>query len=157
MFGFTRMGTAHVPHHKNTADAPVHIYTDVKEVLLPLSQHIGAPATPLVKIGDTVTVGQKIAEANGVSTQEAERFFAQEMEKKIRGDNQVDEFYEKVKIMLIQEGEVSDAIGRLTDYTLYETLSYTEKQRYTLELSQRYLRALERFKKECMFLKNNNL
>lgn len=65
MFGFTRMGTAHVPHHKNTADAPVHIYTDVKEVLLPLSQHIGAPATPLVKIGDTVTVGQKIAEANG--------------------------------------------------------------------------------------------
>jgi hypothetical protein len=59
--------------------------------------------------------------------------------------------------MLIQEGEVSDAIGRLTDYTLYETLSYTEKQRYTLELSQRYLRALERFKKECMFLKNNNL
>ena len=99
----------------------------------------------------------KIAEANGVSTQEAERFFAQEMEKKIRGDNQVDEFYEKVKIMLIQEGEVSDAIGRLTDYTLYETLSYTEKQRYTLELSQRYLRALERFKKECMFLKNNNL
>ena len=99
----------------------------------------------------------KIAEANGVSTQEAERFFAQEMEKKIRGDNQVDEFYEKVKIMLIQEGELSDAIGRLTDYTLYETLSYTEKQRYTLELSQRYLRALERFKKECMFLKNNNL
>ena len=36
-----------------------------KEVLLPLSQHIGAPATPLVSIGDEVKVGQKIAEANG--------------------------------------------------------------------------------------------
>lgn len=38
---------------------------DAKEVLLPLSQHIGAPATQLVKVGDSVTVGQKIAEANG--------------------------------------------------------------------------------------------
>ena len=39
--------------------------TDVSEVLLPLSQHIGAPSTPIVAVGDVVTVGQKIAEANG--------------------------------------------------------------------------------------------
>ena len=35
------------------------------EVLLPVCQHIGAPATPIVNVGDTVKVGQKIAEANG--------------------------------------------------------------------------------------------
>ena len=35
------------------------------EVLIPTSQHIGAPATPIVKIGDEVKVGQKIAEASG--------------------------------------------------------------------------------------------
>ncbi len=35
------------------------------EVLLPLLQHIGAPAQPIVKSGDTVKVGQKIAEASG--------------------------------------------------------------------------------------------
>ena len=94
----------------------------------------------------------KIAEANGANTQEAERFIAHEDERKIRGEDEVDEFYERVKELLLKEGEVSDAIGRLTDRTLYDSLSYTEKQRYTLALSERYLRALERFKRECIFL-----
>ena len=93
----------------------------------------------------------KIATQNGINAQEAERFFARQMEKKIRGEEQSDAFYERVKALLLSEGEVSDAIGRLTDYALYETLSYTEKQRYTLELSEKYLRALERFKQECAF------
>lgn len=35
------------------------------ELVYPLSQHIGAPATPIVAVGDTVLVGQKIAEAGG--------------------------------------------------------------------------------------------
>ena len=34
-------------------------------VNIPLSQHIGAPATAIVKRGDKVVVGQKIAEATG--------------------------------------------------------------------------------------------
>ena len=94
----------------------------------------------------------ELARRNGVNTQEAERFFVMEMERKIRGEEIIDPFYERVKALLLSEGEVSDAIGRLTDYALYETLSYTEKQRYTLELSQKYLRALERFKREYAFL-----
>ena len=53
--------------------------------------------------------------------------------------------------MLLTEGEVSDAIGRLTDKEYFNTLSYEEKQRYTLSLSEKYLRALERFRKECEF------
>lgn len=99
----------------------------------------------------------EFAKQNGVNTQEAERFFAMEMERKIRGEELVDPFYERVKTLLLSEGEVSDAIGRLTDYDLYETLSYTEKQRYTLALSEKYLRALERFKREYAFFyaKNN--
>lgn len=37
-----------------------------KEILVyPLSQHIGAPASPIVAVGDTVLRGQKIAEAGG--------------------------------------------------------------------------------------------
>ena len=35
------------------------------ELVFPLSQHIGAPATPVVSVGDTVLRGQKIAEAGG--------------------------------------------------------------------------------------------
>ena len=35
------------------------------ELVYPLSQHIGAPASPVVAVGDTVKKGQKIAEAGG--------------------------------------------------------------------------------------------
>ncbi|MBT5420363.1 MAG: electron transporter RnfC, partial [Candidatus Cloacimonetes bacterium] len=36
-----------------------------KKIVIPLSQHIGAPAKPVVKIGDEVLAGQKIADAGG--------------------------------------------------------------------------------------------
>ena len=65
----------------------------------------------------------------------------------IKGEKQ-DEFYLKVKDILLAEGEVSDAIGRLTDKDYYATLSYDEKQRYNLELSSKYLSALQRFRRE---------
>ena len=57
-------------------------------------------------------------------------------------------FYEKVKKLLDEEGEVSNAIGRLTDKYYFSSLSYEEQQRYTLNLSERYLKALERYKME---------
>ena len=65
MFGFGFLGKTHIPHRKNTADMPAVRMTPPREVLLPLSQHIGAPAKSLVKLGDEVKVGQKIAEAGG--------------------------------------------------------------------------------------------
>ena len=65
MFGFNFLGRTRVPHHKNTATmSPVQM-TPPKEVLLPMSQHIGSPATPVVKVGDEVKVGQLIAEPSG--------------------------------------------------------------------------------------------
>lgn len=36
-----------------------------KELVFPLSQHIGAPASPVVAVGDQVAKGQKLAEAGG--------------------------------------------------------------------------------------------
>ena len=36
-----------------------------KEVVIPMSQHIGAPCTPLVQVGDEVKMGQKIGEPSG--------------------------------------------------------------------------------------------
>lgn len=38
--------------------------TGVKAVTIPTVMHIGAPATPIVKVGDVVRVGTKIAEAS---------------------------------------------------------------------------------------------
>lgn len=92
----------------------------------------------------------RLAEENGINGLEVQRYFKSGVEKKIRGETQ-DEFYEQVKQLLLSEGEVSNAIGRLTDHAVYDTLSYEEKQRYTLDLSERYLRALKRFKRECEF------
>lgn len=65
MFGLKFLGKTSIPHRKNTAETAAVRMTPPTEVLLPMSQHIGAPATPIVKIGDEVKVGQKIAEACG--------------------------------------------------------------------------------------------
>lgn len=44
---------------------PVQILMPKGELVYPMSQHIGAPAIPLVKKGDKVLAGQKIGEASG--------------------------------------------------------------------------------------------
>ena len=54
-----------VPLKKNTADKPSVRMTDVKTVMIPTLMHQGTPATPVVKMGDLVKVGTKIAQANG--------------------------------------------------------------------------------------------
>lgn len=54
-----------VQHKKNTADlAPVRL-SDVSEVCIPMSMHIGKPAKIIVKRGDGVKVGQVIGERDG--------------------------------------------------------------------------------------------
>ena len=90
------------------------------------------------------------ARKQGVNESKAGRYFTERVSAQIAGDKE-DEFYLKVKEMLLTQGEVSDAIGRLTDKELYASLTYEEKQRYTLTLSEKYLRALERFRAECEF------
>ncbi len=90
------------------------------------------------------------AREKGLNESKASEYFKQKITSSLAGE-QKDEFYEKVKRMLLEEGEVSDAIGRLTDKEYYATLGYEEKQRYNLSLSERYLRALERFRREYKF------
>ena len=40
-------------------------FPEPDSVIIPMSMHLGAPATPIVNVGDTVKVGQKIGEAAG--------------------------------------------------------------------------------------------
>ncbi len=54
-----------LPHRKGTADRPTARLTEVREVTLPVQMHIGAPAVPVVKVGDSVKVGTLIAEPSG--------------------------------------------------------------------------------------------
>ncbi len=53
------------PHKEATCKKPIVDLAPPTELIFPLSQHIGAPAKPCVKAGDTVLMGQKIAEADG--------------------------------------------------------------------------------------------
>lgn len=63
---FFKLGKTRVPHRKNTAEMPaVRMTVLPKTVLLPMAQHIGAPAVPTVKPGDRVYVGTLVAEAAG--------------------------------------------------------------------------------------------
>lgn len=57
-------GGVGVSHNKNTAEMPVERMPVPEKVILSMQQHIGAPCTPLVKVGDTVAVGQKIGDSD---------------------------------------------------------------------------------------------
>ncbi len=46
-------------------DQAIKTVLPVGDLIYPLSQHIGAPATPIVEVGEQVLAGQKIAEAQG--------------------------------------------------------------------------------------------
>ena len=57
-------GGVSVSHNKNTAEKPVERMPVPEKVVLSMQQHIGVPCTPLVKVGDTVAVGQKIGDSD---------------------------------------------------------------------------------------------
>ena len=46
-------------------DLPTKVVLPKGELVFPMSQHIGAPATPIVAVGDKVLVGQRIGESSG--------------------------------------------------------------------------------------------
>ncbi|HBL85050.1 MAG: hypothetical protein A2Y17_02410 [Clostridiales bacterium GWF2_38_85] len=58
----TFLGGVHMNEHKNTAKSPIETITPPEYVAIPMQQHIGAPCKPLVNIGDTVLIGQKIGD-----------------------------------------------------------------------------------------------
>ncbi|MBS0011048.1 MAG: electron transport complex subunit RsxC [Bacteroidales bacterium] len=58
-------GGVHPPENKISAAAPVDILPVPEQVIIPISQHLGAPAKPVVEKGDTVKAGQLIASSAG--------------------------------------------------------------------------------------------
>jgi Na+-translocating ferredoxin:NAD+ oxidoreductase subunit C len=59
-------GGLHPPDNKQwSAHKPIETCPLPAELIVPLAQHIGAPATPCVAAGDVVTKGQVIGEAKG--------------------------------------------------------------------------------------------
>ncbi len=97
----------------------------------------------------TLNEGIERAEKAGISTSKVKQYYAERVSENLKSNVQEkEEFYQKVKKLLEEEGELPNALGRLTDTEYFNTLSYEEKQRYTLSLSEKYLQAVERFRKE---------
>ncbi len=104
---FGKIKGIHPPHRKNTAKSESVIMPCPASVTIPMSMHIGAPATPTVKVGEHVLVGQKIAEAGG--------FVSSPVHASISGT------VKKIDRMLISSGQSVDAItiesdGEMTPY-----------------------------------------
>lgn len=60
----TFKGGFHPEGNKGLTDSkPIVKFSAPKEVVIPLSQHIGAPCSPCVNVGDEVFVGQKIGDS----------------------------------------------------------------------------------------------
>lgn len=66
----TFKGGIHPPHDKSSTEhLSIEPLPAPAKIVIPLSQHIGAPAKPIVKRGDRVLIGQVLGEASGfVST-----------------------------------------------------------------------------------------
>ena len=89
------------------------------------------------------------AEQVGVSASKVKEYYAGRVVENIRSvDEDKETFYRKEKKILEEEGEISNALGRLTDKEVFVSLTYDEQQRYLLSLSEKYLQAVERFRKE---------
>ena len=64
---FSFFGGIHPKENKSYASGqPVRDFPEPDILVIPMSQHIGAPCKPLVKKGDLVTMGQKIGDGQGL-------------------------------------------------------------------------------------------
>ena len=64
---FSFFGGVHPKENKSYAESrPVEVFPEPDLLVIPMSQHIGAPCLPLVKKGDPVTVGQKLGDNEGL-------------------------------------------------------------------------------------------
>ena len=63
---FSFNGGVHPPEHKSESNTrPIHPPILPRRLVIPVRQHIGAPAKPIVEVGDRVLKGQMIAVADG--------------------------------------------------------------------------------------------
>ena len=60
-----KLGGVHPQENKFSAGKPVIVAEVPKQVIIPLSQHLGAPAEVVVQKGDSVKVGQLIGKSTG--------------------------------------------------------------------------------------------
>ncbi|MDY5578250.1 MAG: electron transport complex subunit RsxC [Lachnospiraceae bacterium] len=103
--------------------SPISEYIPQGEIVIPLGQHIGAPATPLVKKGDRVFVNQKIGEASG--------FISSNVHSSVSGtvkniEPRVVASGDKIMSVIIENDQLYETIEK-TDNRLCEDMTREEK------------------------------
>lgn len=99
-------------------------------------------------------VNESVTKAKEEGEQPAEviRYYKTEVTRVIIGKNEEDEkFYQKVKAILEELGEVSDIIGRLSDEDYMKTLTFQQREKYISEIATRYRECRERYYQERKF------
>jgi len=109
-----KLGGIHPEENKISAQQPIEVVPIPKTVFIPVSQHLGAPAKPIVQKGDIVKTGQLIAKGEG--------FISANVHSSVSGTVQkVDEIvdysgYRRLSIVIDTDGdEWIDTIDRTTD------------------------------------------
>lgn len=98
---------------------------------------------------DKISLIRDKAKTEGMNTSNIINYYRTKVTHEIKPVNDETEiFYQKVKSILDSVGEVSDIIRRLIDTDHYNSLPYERKQKYIMELADRYRIALARYKKE---------
>lgn len=101
------IGGIHPADNKLSAGQAISKLPIPTEVKIPIAQHIGAPAQPIVEIGDMVKVGQLIAKANG--------FVSANIHSSVSGKvTKIEDFsdgngYKKTAIVIAVEGDDWDS------------------------------------------------
>ena len=96
-----------------------------------------------------VDSGVKKADEEGLTRSGVENYFKNKVIRTVNGSKKEEEnFYREVKTMLDRYGKPSDALSRLMDKPYFNSLCYEEKERYLFKLSERYLKAIERYDRE---------
>lgn len=121
-----RKGGIHPPEYKISASSPIQDIPLPKEVKIPIGQHIGAPATPIVKRGDLVKVGTLIARSSG--------FISANIHSSVSGKvSKIDEIvdasgYRKPVIVIASDGEDEweDSIDRSSTLETQITMTPSE-------------------------------
>lgn len=120
-----RIGGIHPPENKLSAGKKIETLALPKQVIIPLGQHIGAPAQALVKKGDLVKVGTLLAKAGGFVSANIHSSVSGKVNKV---DNVVDASgYKKPAIYIDVEGdEWEESIDRSEDLVKECSLSPKE-------------------------------
>jgi electron transport complex protein RnfC len=120
-----KIGGIHPPDSKLSASSPIEVLPLPEVAYIPVGQHIGAPATPIVAKGDKIKVGQLIAKASG--------FVSANIHSSVSGtvigiENMVDvSGYPRPTIAIAVEGdEWDESIDRTT--TLVEAIQLSSRE-----------------------------